>query len=182
MATVLNLPSLGSDTPREDKTPDENGAPGNSVRFGLISDVHQDIMHDAPERVGEFVEAMEEAKVDFICQLGDFCWPHPRNKLFLEQWNAFRGTQHHVLGNHDMDGGFSREQTVAFYGMPARHYSFDCKGVHFICLDGNDPGGKDAKGYPHFIDESQAKWLADDLAKVKYPSVLFSHQPLDHPV
>ncbi len=34
-------------------------------------------MHDAPERVKAFVDAMHEAKADFICQLGDFCQPQP---------------------------------------------------------------------------------------------------------
>jgi hypothetical protein len=79
-----------------------------------------------------------------------------------------------------MDGGFSREQTVAFYGMPNRYYSFDRKGVHFVVLDGNDPGGK-APGYKRFIAEEQAAWLARDLADTDLPCVVFSHQPLDHP-
>ena len=52
--------------------------------------------------------------------------------------NAYGGPRHHVIGNHDMDGGFKREQTVAWYGMPARYHAFDHGGVRFITLDGNE--------------------------------------------
>jgi 3',5'-cyclic AMP phosphodiesterase CpdA len=150
------------------------------LRFGLIADVHQDIMHDATRRVGHFVEAMTAAKPDFICQLGDFCIPHERNRDFLKTWRKFDGPRYHVLGNHDMDDGFSRDQTVEYYGMPSRYYSFDRGGIHFIALDGNDPGGQRA-GYPCYIAEEQAAWLADDLARTESPTVVFSHQPLDIP-
>ncbi len=37
-----------------------------------------------------------------------------------------------------MDGGFTREQTIEYWGMPTKYYSFDMKGYHFIILDGND--------------------------------------------
>lgn len=153
---------------------------GKTVRFGLIADVHQDIMHDAMRRVNAFVEAMHEARPDFVCQLGDFCIPHERNRGFLEAWRQFDGRRYHVLGNHDMDGGFARRQTVAYYGMPERYYSFDRDGVHFIVLDGNDRGGK-RPGYACFIGEEQAQWLADELARTERPVVVFSHQPLDIP-
>ena len=148
------------------------------LRFGLIADVHQDIMHDAIPRVRAFVATMEEEKVDFVCHLGDLCWPHERNLAFLAEWKKFPGVRHHVLGNHDMDGGFTREQTVAFYGMPHKHYSFDVKGVHFVVLDGNEPGGK-RKGYKRHIAAEQRKWLAEDLAKTALSTIVFSHQPLD---
>ena len=29
------------------------------VRFGLITDVHQDVMHDGPERMSRFIAAMK---------------------------------------------------------------------------------------------------------------------------
>jgi len=72
------------------------------VRFGLIADIHPDVMPDGIERVRAFVAAMQRAQVDFILQLGDFCWPAPRNQPFLEAWNQFRGPRFHVLGNHDI--------------------------------------------------------------------------------
>jgi len=151
---------------------------GDNLRFGLIADVHQDIMHDAVPRMRAFVEAMAAEEVDFVCELGDLCWPHERNLAFLAEWREYSGTRHHVLGNHDMDGGFTREQAAAYYGMPHTHYSFDMKGVHFVILDGNEPGGK-RQGYKRYIAVVQRKWLAEDLARTSLPTIVFSHQPLD---
>ena len=76
--------------------------PARRVRFGLIADIHPDVMPDGIERVRAFVAALQRAEVDFILQLGDFCWPAPRNRPFLEAWNQFRGPRFHVLGNHDI--------------------------------------------------------------------------------
>lgn len=127
--TVTGLPAL------------TRAASGSVLRFGIITDLHQDIMHDAVERVTAFVDAMIAAKADFIVQLGDFCIPLERNRAFLAAWNRFPGPRRHVLGNHDMDGGMKREEAVAFLGMPSRYYAFDAGGVRFVVLDGNDPGG-----------------------------------------
>ena len=148
------------------------------LRFGLIADVHQDVMHDGPQRIKAFTEAMNEAEADFICQLGDFCQPHARNRGFLEQWRQFNGPRYHVLGNHDMDGGFTREQTVAYLSMPGKYYSFDKKGIHVVVLDGNEPGGK-SKGYKRYIADEQLRWLAADLKATPLPTIVFSHQTLD---
>ena len=90
-----------------------NGSPSGRVRFGVISDIHPDMLPDGLDRVRAFVAAMEAARVDFIVQLGDFCWPAPSNRPYLEAWNEYRGPAYHVLGNHDMDDGYTREQTVA---------------------------------------------------------------------
>lgn len=151
-----------------------------TLRFGLIADVHQDVMHDSEERLTAFVERMKSARVDFILQLGDFCTPTERNQRFRDIWRSFPGPRYHVLGNHDMDGGFSREQALSFLEMPGRYYSFDRQGVHFVVLDGNDPG-PGQKPYYRYIAEDQAKWLTQDLASTQLPALVFSHQPLDHP-
>lgn len=158
---------------------DEKPAP-RRLRFGLISDVHQDVMPDGVDRIRAFVEAMEKAKVDFILHLGDFCQPHPRNRPFLEAWNAFSGPRYHVLGNHDMDGGFKRDQTAAFYGIKGPYYTFPAGPALGIVLDGNESGGK-TKGYARFVGPTQLAWLERELAQADRPVFLFIHQPLDHP-
>jgi hypothetical protein len=61
-------------------------------------------------------------------------------------WDACARPRYHVLGNHDMDGGFSREQTASFVGMPARHYTFGGGKFQGVVPNGNDPGWK-AGGY-----------------------------------
>ncbi|AMV19065.1 metallophosphoesterase family protein [Planctomyces sp. SH-PL14] len=150
------------------------------LRFGLITDVHQDIIPDASARLGAFVDAMTRAEVDFIAQLGDFCIPKEANRGFYEVWERFQGPKYHVLGNHDMDGGFTREQTVRYYGMPHRYYAFQQGGVKFIVLDGNDPGGT-SQGYKRFVGQEQAEWLRKELSADARPVVILIHQPLDGP-
>ena len=148
------------------------------LRFGIITDVHHDIMPDAIERIRTFGAAMEHASVDFVLQCGDFCQPKPGNQPFLDAWNAINRPKYHVLGNHDMDGRVRPEDTVRFYGMPSRHYVFDAGPFRGIVLDGNEPGGE-SKGYARFIAKAQLDWLADLLERESKPALVFIHQPLD---
>jgi 3',5'-cyclic AMP phosphodiesterase CpdA len=149
-----------------------------SLRFGLIADVHQDVMPDGVERITAFAEAMAKEQPDFVLQLGDFCVPAEKNRAFLEAWNGIKAPRHHVLGNHDMDGGHTREQALAFFAMPGRYHSFDSGPVRAIVLDGNDPGGK-AKGYKRFVAADQLIWLEKELAANPKPALVFIHQPVD---
>ena len=150
-----------------------------SLRFGVIADIHKDIMHDADERLGVFIEQMRKEAVDFIIQLGDFCVPKDENKGFLNIWNSFPRERYHVLGNHDTDGGYTREQTVVWWKMKARYYAFDQAGLHFVVLDGNDRPKDHAGGYPRFSAEDQLDWLRKDLAATESPTIVFVHQSLE---
>lgn len=150
------------------------------LTFGVIADVHQDIMHDGVERVSSFTTEMNNQQVDFIMQLGDFCVPNDKNDRFMDAWRAFDGPRYHVLGNHDTDGGYTREQVVEYYDMPARYYSFDQGGIHVVVLDGNDKGGV-SSGYSRYIAQDQLDWLKKDLAQTESPTIVFIHQPLDNP-
>lgn len=149
------------------------------ITFAVGTDIHKDIMHDADQRLQAFVDAASRARVNFIIDLGDFCQPKKANEGFLGIWNSFNGPRYRVLGNHDMDGGFTRAQTVAFMGMPAQHYSFDVDGWHFVVLDGNDPDVPPRPGYASWIGAGQLEWLKADLQKTRSPTVLFSHQGLE---
>lgn len=151
------------------------------VRFGICADIHKDIMHDSDARLSEFIQEASKKDLDFIIELGDFCRPYDYNLGFLEIWNSYPGDKYHVIGNHEMDGGFSREQVVEYFGSPAKYYSFDKNGYHFIVLDGNDlnPSPDKAPGYARFIGEEQKNWLVNDLKSTKYPVILFSHQTLE---
>ncbi len=153
-------------------------SPGDQqVRLGLIADVHQDIMHDGVERISAFVADMQQQAAHGIVNLGDFCVPHARNDAFLAAWNAFSGEKIHVLGNHDTDGGYRREQAVEYYGSPGRYYSQDFHGLHLVVLDGNDPDGK--PGYPCNVNDEQLQWLEQDLQATQRPTVILIHQPID---
>lgn len=149
------------------------------IEIGLIADIHQDVMHDGEERLQAFLDAANRRNPDFIMQMGDFCVPHDHNKGFMRRWNNYQGEKYHILGNHDMDHGFSKEQTMAFWGMPKKYYSFDKKGVHFIVLDGNDQNPKPWSGYKRYIGDAQKQWLIKDLEKTNKPTIVFSHQTLE---
>lgn len=151
------------------------------LRMGLIADVHKDIIHDADLRLQTFIDAMKGEKVDAILQLGDFCRPKPANQGFRDIFNQFNGPRYHVIGNHEMDGGFSREAVVKFLGMKSRYYSFDQSGCHFVVLDANDRPEGWKGGYPSFIAEDQVAWLREDLAKTTLNTFIISHQSLERP-
>ncbi len=154
--------------------------PDETVTFGVISDVHQDVMHDASVRIEAFIDEMNTCQADFIIQLGDFCRPYDYNRDFLSVWHSFDGPAYHVIGNHEMDGGFTRDSVVSFLDMPARYYSFDQNDFHFIVLDGNDknPDPNRAPGYARFIGDQQITWLKKDLKGTDLQCIVFSHQSL----
>jgi len=148
------------------------------IRFGVISDVHKDIMHDADERLSAFVRAARKARCHFVIQLGDFCRPYEKNRRFLEIWNSFPRASYHVLGNHEKDGGFSWDQVLAYLGMKSAYYSFDAGGWHFVVLNGNERAPENRSGYPRYVSPAQLDWLAADLARTGSPTLVFSHQSL----
>lgn len=161
------------------------------LTFGLVADVHQDIMHDAEQRLEKFIEATINQSTTFNIQLGDFCEPKAENRAFLKLWNQYKGPKYHVLGNHDMDSS-TKEVTIDFWEMNHKYYSFDVGGYHFIVLDANylNLEGKfvdysKANFYINddhrtWIDPAQLEWLADDLKATKLPTIVFSHQGLAH--
>lgn len=155
--------------------------------FGLCADVHQDVMHDAPERITAFVDDMNARNVDFIAQLGDFCIPKRENQRFLDIFHSFEGPHYHVLGNHDTDDdnltktGYTQEMTRAFWGMDSNYYSFVRGGIRFFVLDGNDRNpDADPTEYPRHIGPRQRAWLVRELETTSEPVVLLAHQSAEH--
>jgi predicted phosphodiesterase len=152
-----------------------------TLRFGVCTDVHKDIMHDADERLAAFITEASGRQLDFIIQLGDFCRPYDYNRGFMSIWESYEGDRYHVIGNHEPDGGFTRQQVVEYLGMPGQYYAFEKKGIRFIVLDGNDvnPSPDKAPGYARFIGDEQKKWLVKELASNDQPVVVFIHQSLE---
>jgi len=176
------------------------------VRFGLFSDIHyadrepvgNRFYRQSLTKVQETIDKMNEGKVDFVIELGDFKdqdpIPNETNTLkYLTDiesvFRKFNGPTYHVLGNHDMDG-ISKSQfleRVVNTGISSSksYYSFNLNGIHFVVLDGNFT--KENKAYNHgnfnwedtFFPESQANWLKDDLKANQFPAVVFIHQMLD---
>lgn len=160
------------------------------VTFAVVSDLHQDIAHDAEERLSTFLRAANDNQVDFIIELGDFCMPKEENKPFLKRWQDYAGEKYMLLGNHDMDN-CSKEEVMQFIGMNNRYYSFDKGDFHFIVLDPNNiyDGEKyipyengNYFGYGEkvsYVDPEQVEWLKKDLQSTDKRCIIFSHQSFE---
>ncbi len=132
------------------------------VKFGIFSDLHVDIMHDTQRRVELFLEGCRENDVDFIIQLGDFCYPEdnpvvkckpehmPENianalihksladkRAIVRLYNDFEKPSYHVLGNHECDMCSKQELLDFIEAKNGSYYSFDSNGFHFVVLDTN---------------------------------------------
>ncbi len=124
------------------------------VKFGVFADAHVDIMHDVEERLKVFLADCKKENVDFIIQLGDFCYPDrsknsddktvSEKKMYVNKGNIvgayknFEKPAYHVIGNHDCDVCTKRE-VLDYYGADYEpYYSFDCGGFHFVVLDNNN--------------------------------------------
>lgn len=159
------------------------------VRFGMITDVHEDLQKDATLRMRAFVKKANEQNVDFIIQLGDLCHSEGVDKI-LPEFNAFKGKKYHVFGNHDMDHA-SKEEMLKKYDMPNGYYYFDRGGVRFIVLDCayTRKNGTliDYNQGNYFVDRNdrdlihpeEIVWAERVITESDYPCVLFSHQAFD---
>jgi len=132
------------------------------VKFGVFADLHVDIMHDTQERLQVFLDTCREENVDFIVQLGDFCYPDDNRNVvckpehmpvnianalkyktyadkpaILRMFNDFEKPSYHVLGNHDCDMCSKQEQLNFLEAKNGSFYSFDHGGFHFVVLDSN---------------------------------------------
>ena len=107
------------------------------VKIGVISDLHQDIMHDGPSRLNEFLKAMKKEKPDALIQLGDFAYPNKKNEIITKVFGQAHSKSLHVLGNHEIDGGHSFQDVAKIWGMKGRYYTENINGLDLIVLDGN---------------------------------------------
>lgn len=149
------------------------------LKIGIISDLHMDVIHDGMERLQIFIDQMKVEKPDALIQMGDFAIPKPENLELIQSFNAAHPRAFHVLGNHDMDEGFSREEAAKTFGMSKTYYSEDMGEIQLIVLDGNDPGGPTKQGiYDSYIGPTQQSWLVNELEKAGKPVLILSHQPL----
>lgn len=148
------------------------------VKIGLFTDVHIPTMHDGEARLAAFRDSMKTAKPDFIIELGDFITPAEKYAPAFAIWQSLPNPKYHVIGNHEMDGGYSLEKALAYRNMPSSYYTFDQNGFRFIVLDGNDKKSPELKGYQQYIGPTQLAWLNAELAKATMPIVIFSHQGL----
>jgi len=180
----------------------EDAARRVAARFGLVTDSHfADIdtrgsrhYRESLEKMTECIELMNEERVDFLVELGDFTnGAEEGDASHLEAIEAifgtFEGPRYHVLGNHDLDSLSKAEVQVRVentgIARDRTHYSFDNGGVHVVVLDANfNPDGTpyDTGNFQWDdanIPQSQLDWLEADLAANALPTVVCIHQLLD---
>ena len=149
------------------------------VQIGVIADLHHDVMHDGAERLGSFLKNMSATKPDAILQLGDFAYPSTGNSELIATFNEANDRPLHVIGNHDTDAGFTKDNCIEKWGMPGRYYACNIEGIHLLVLDGNDPGSPTyTSGYVSYVGEEQVEWLKEQLETLDGPIIVASHQPL----
>lgn len=175
------------------------------LRFGVVTDAHyaeadpqyNRYFRESIAKMNECVSFMNEQKVEFLIELGDFKDQNtpPVEKKTISYLQAiersfqkFNGPTYHVLGNHDMDSISKKQfmENVLNTNIPSEstYYSFDCNGVHFIVLDANFL--KDGTAYDHgnyqwnetYISEAELDWLRKDLTAAELPVITFSHQQM----
>jgi calcineurin-like phosphoesterase family protein len=151
----------------------------NPVRIGVIADLHHDIMHDGITRLQAFIERMSIDEPDAILQLGDFAFPRASNAKVIDLFNGAHDRALHVIGNHDMDAGLTRQDCMDVWGIPAPHYVRKIGGLHLLVLDGNDAGSPSyTGGYASYVGDEQVAWLKAQLDSIDGPIIVASHQPL----
>ena len=85
----------------------------------------------------------------------------------------------HVIGNHDTDAGFTKDNCIDKWGIPSRYYARDIEGLQLLVLDGNDAGSPTHKGgYVSYVGKEQVEWLKEQLATLDGPIMVACHQPL----
>lgn len=176
------------------------------LSFGILTDAHyadadpkgSRQYRESAAKMRECVKLMNDKKVDFLIELGDFKdqgQPVSEEKTleYLEAiekvYAKFQGPRYHVLGNHDVDS-ISKEQFLSRVentgiAKESKYYSFDAKGVHFVVLDANyvADGSDYDRGNFNWTDSNvplrQLDWLKKDLASSSGPVLAFIHQQLD---
>jgi len=183
-----------------------SGQRRGTARFGIVTDSHyadadtvgSRYYRHSLEKMTECVELMNEKKVDFLVELGDF---KDQDNPPIEQktitylravekvFQKFNGPTYHVLGNHDMDS-ISKEQFLTNVENskiePVKsYYSFVFNGVHFIILDANYKSDGTDYNHGNFdwtdanIPPAEINWLRQDLTASRGPAIVFIHQLLD---
>jgi len=171
------------------------------VRFGVFADPHyaekvygNRHCEDSVEKLRACVRAFGEAELDFAVCLGDLIDSAEEREVeagyartMAAEFSGFEGQRHYALGNHDVQA-LTKDEFLKLCGAQyPPYYSFDCKGVHFVILDGNchedgsDFAAGDFSWDEAWISPRQVDWLACDLkAAGGRPAVVLCHENLDH--
>ena len=173
------------------------------VKFGFCTDLHYAdrptsgantrYYRDAPDKLGDIVEALKDDTLSFFLFCGDLIdhagLSKEQAKTDLEYiesvFAAINQRRRFVFGNHCLDA-LSKSEFMEHVPMEAGYYSWDIGGMHFVVLDAcyyddDDDAHYDSGNFVHtdtWIPPAQRSWLVDDLAATDLPTIVFCHQRL----
>ena len=168
----MKLPDISGPKPWSDK-PVLNDA----ERFSIA------IMTDRTggHRPGIWMKGVDKVNLmrpDFVVSVGDLIEGYTEDTNRIEaEWKEFLGfidkmqmRFFFVPGNHDLINPVMHRIWKQKFGR--EWYSFDYKGVHFVCLNSEDPVSR--------IGDDQLDWIRKDLAKHRDArwTLVFLHKPL----
>lgn len=170
-----------------------------AARMGLLTDVHyadiatqgQRHYRDSLNKMRAAVARFNEEKLPACIHLGDLIDAAKdvtgelgHLKTIDAEFAKFKGDRHYVLGNHCI-WTLTKQEFADTTGAPAKHYSFDHGGFHFVLLDacyrkdGKPYARKNFQWTDTDIPKEQQEWLQADLAKTDKKTLVFVHQRLD---
>lgn len=194
-ASALTLAGLGCESLAA-----QNVDSRAALRIGLLTDIHYADKEPANTRfyrqsidkMNETVEHFNAANLNFVIELGDLIDAAPSVEQEIEwlktieaRYARLRASRHYVLGNHCVDT-LTKKEFAAHTKAVASHYSFEQGGVQFVVLDacfkedGTPYARKNFHWQDSWIPAQQVVWLHDLLSKADMPTVVFTHQRLDH--
>jgi hypothetical protein len=137
--------------------------------------------HNGGHRPGVWMDAvrkLNQLRPEFVMSVGDLIEGYSQDRTQVEaMWREFLGFIDHmemrfffVAGNHDVTNPLMHKIWREHFG--PEWYSFDYKGVHFLCLSSEDP-------VEHLSDQ-QVDWITKDLEANRDArwTLLFFHKPL----
>ncbi len=170
----LKLPALAEPAPR----PWSNKPVLNdplSFQFAVVTD------RTGGHRPGVWMHGVRNLNLlrpEFVVSVGDLIEGYTTDlKVIDSQWSEFLGFIDRldmrfffVAGNHDVTNPLLHRVWKKRFGL--EWYSFDYKGVHFICLSSEDPQAR--------VGEEQLAWLENDLQQHTDArwTFFFLHKPL----
>ena len=173
-------------------------ASGRPFKVCVFTDIHFDDFwpnSDDTSFLDGIMARAEREKCDMMVHLGDFMHgvEKPRQKMFVEKYNASRIPAYHVLGNHDQDQCDDRATLEAYRMRGSGYYSFDMGGFRFVVADANyfrcEPGkfvhyGK--AGCPriggrigYWVPPEQLEWLRSAIVGSPLPCVVMAHESFE---
>jgi Icc protein len=92
-------------------------------------------------------------------------WSAYTNNTSTNLFNQAHTRPLYVIGTHDTDAGFTKDNCIDKWGIPSRYYARDIEGLQLLVLDGNDAGSPTYKGgYVSYVGKEQVEWLKEQIA------------------